>query len=173
MGRKTGLGREVDYEEEFEDWRDERQWYTHNFFFGFCVVWLALLVLLTLSFLGIGPDAPNRSGQAMMPFLFAFLGVVWVLGNLIKYRGRVGRALLAQLATIGSMIVLGVIIYLMIRFVALPVASVVMPALKEFVANLATLIIMPIVLVCVLFGLSGRDLFDIWALHQIFKDDDD
>ena len=150
--------------------------YTKNKFFVFCVVWAALLLAV---YVGMAFDSYEfyvREYQATARVLFAVHAAVWVLGDVVKFRGRALHALGFQLAVIARGALLAGAVYALGAWVVLPAAAFAMPFLDAFVQDMVmlffVLFIMPVILACVLFGLSGEDLLTAWGLVTFFKDDD-
>ena len=158
---------------------DDPERYTRGIFFTLCVVWLGFIVLVYVGMLVEGTSVNDPMTHFTMAMMLLMHLVFWVIGDIIKFRGDFGRALARQFGLVAKAVLVIGALALVVRFVLIPavafVVPIVTPWVDAFVDDLVMFIfvvfIMPVILFCVLGGFSGRDLFDAWALHQIFKDE--
>ena len=171
MGRKTGRGRGPFEPEDF----------THGIFFKLCVVWLGFIVLVYVGILVEGVNTYDPMTHITIALMLVIHLVFWVVGDIVKFRGDFLRALGYQFALVAKAVLAAGAFAAFVRFVVVPVVGFVVPIVSPwvdaFVEDLLMFVfvvfIMPMMLLCILGGFSGRDLYDAWALHQIFKDDDE
>ena len=162
------------------DGSDDPGRYTRGIFYKLCVAWLGFLAFVSVGMLVEGTSVHDPMTHFTMAMMLLMHLVFWVIGDIIKYRGDFARALARQLGLVAKAVLVIGAFALVVRFVLIPavafVVPIVTPWVDAFVDDLLMFIfvvfIMPVILFCMLGGFSGRDLFDAWALHQIFKDDD-